>query len=238
MTHNGLRLQVCTLTLVALTIFGLLLIGGRHDHIIREYAYPLNGITPTETLKPGHRICEAPVEANGEFGQLVFWSSGADSRASVSVHRGTTPNAPTVAIGLLESGTTAGENVVTLTQPVTRSANLSVCVRSLHDVVTLYGGQSQYLSNFTGPPYGAPVIAGSHPDLTLWMQAWSAQPHGIWRSLSLAFRRMSLFRLSWVGAWTFWVLLVGVFAGFPLLVVAVWLALKAEHAHDDEIPLE
>jgi hypothetical protein len=43
---------------------------------------------------------------------------------------------------------------------------------------------------------------------------------------------MSLFRLHWVGAWTYWILLFGVFAGFPLFVWAIRLALKAEEEHD------
>ena len=40
-------------------------------------------------------------------------------------------------------------------------------------------------------------------------------------SLSLAFSRTSLWRPSWVGAWTFWVLALALLMSFGLAVVAV-----------------
>ncbi len=234
MTRKWIRLQIGALALIALIVVALLVLGGHRARPIRETAYDLNGISPAATLTRGQQICESPVQADGKFRELVFWNGGAGSKALVSVHLGKTPNTPTLALGILESlSAEAGENAVSLTQTVTPSPEMSVCVKSERGEMTLYGGQSQYLSNFSGPTYGAPVIAGSKPESTLWLQAWSAQPHGIWGWLSLAFHRMSLFRLSWVGAWTFWVLLVGVFAGFPLLVLAIWLALKDEQTHSD-----
>jgi len=237
MTRKRLRLQIGVLALVAAILIASLVISGDHGRIIRQTAYDLNGISPAVTLKHGEQTCETPVEAAGEFQYLEFWNSGsADGKALVSVHRGGTPDTPTVALGILEAGAAiAGENVATLTHAVTPSPSMTVCVQSLRGTMTLYGGQSQYLSNDGGPTYGAPVVIGSKPQLTLWLQAWSAQQHGIWNSLSVAFHRMSLFRLSWVGAWTFWVLLVGVFAGFPLLVLAMWLALKAERTPGDDV---
>ncbi|MGH3494642.1 MAG: hypothetical protein ACRDQ1_15605, partial [Sciscionella sp.] len=235
MTRNRLRLQIGVLGAIALALVALLVLSGSHGRTIREAAYDLGGIDPVVRLTDGGRACEAPVEADGAFRQLVFWSNGAGSKALVSVHQGRTPNTPTLALGILESGAEPGENVAKLTQAVTPSPDMSVCVKSVRGAVTLWGGQSEYLSNFSGPTYGAPVVLGFQPKSMLWMQAWSTRPHGIWDSLSLAFRRMSLFRLNWIGAWTFWILLVGVFTGFPLLVLAIWLALKAEQGHDDDI---
>ncbi len=40
-------------------------------------------------------------------------------------------------------------------------------------------------------------------------------------SLSLAFSRASLWRLSWVGPWTFWVLAIALLMAFGLVVAAV-----------------
>ena len=50
-------------------------------------------------------------------------------------------------------------------------------------------------------------------------------------SLSLAFSRASLWRPSWVGAWTFWVLVIALLVTFGLAVVAVVRA-----ADDDAAP--
>lgn len=235
MTRTRLRLQIGALALLVVAVIASLVFAAQQGRTVREAAYDVNGIYGVVRLVDGGQVCETPVQVDGEFQRLVFWSSGLNSKALVSVHQGESPIAPTVALGILESGSLMpGENVVTLTQPVAARHDLTVCVEAKRGAVTLFGGQSSYLSNSSGPPYGAPVIIGFQPESTLWLQAWSAKPHGLWDSLALAFRRMSLFRLSWVGTWTFWVLLIGVFAGFPLLVLAVWLALKAEEENRDE----
>lgn len=236
MTHGRLRLQIGVLAVIAVVLVALLALSGEHGRTIREAAYDLNGISPVVRITEGGQVCEAPVHVDGDFRQLAFWNYGAGSKALVSVHQGGTPNTPTLALGILESGAAGpGENVAKLTQKVAPSPDMSVCVKAVRGAMTLFGGLSQYLSNSTGPTYGAPVIRGFHPESTLWLQAWSVRRHGIWGSLSRAFSRMSLFRLTWVGAWTFWVLLLGVFAGFPLLVLAFWLALRAEQRDSDDI---
>ena len=51
-------------------------------------------------------------------------------------------------------------------------------------------------------------------------------------SLPTAFSRASLWRPSWVGAWTFWVLAIALLATFGLAVVAVISA-----AGDDDAPV-
>jgi hypothetical protein len=237
MTRKWLRLQVVVVASIALAIIAALVLSGNSGRTIREAAYDVNGINPLLGLSQGGRICEAPVRVDGPFRQLVFWSSGAGSKAVVSVHRGVAPRSKTVSRGFLEAAAVApGENVVTLTRTVAPSTHLRVCVTSVHGTTTLFGGGGQYLSNSSGSTFGAPVIIGFRPESTLWLQAWSTRPQGIWSSLPLAFRRMSLFRLDWVGAWTFWILLFGVFAAFPLSVMAIWLALKADRGRETDLP--
>jgi hypothetical protein len=233
MTGKRLRTQIGVVALIAAAVIAALVISGEQGRNVREAAYNLGGISAVVRLTDGGRVCEAPVAADGEFQRLVFWSSGAGSKALVSVHQGKTPNTPTLALGILESGAAApGENVAELTQAVPAARDLSVCVKAVRGAVTLFGGQPEYLSNSSGPTYGAPVISGFQPKSEFWLQAWSARPRGIWSALSLAFHRMSLFRPHWVGAWTFWILLFGVVAGFPLLGLAIWFAVKAERVDE------
>ena len=198
MTRTWLRLQIGTLALLGVVLIVLLVISAGRGRTVREAAYDINGINPVLRLVDGGRACETPVQVDGAFQRLVFWSSGLNSKALVSVHQGRSPRAPTLALGILESDALMpGENVAKLTQAVPAAHDLTVCVKAVRGAVTLFGGQSGYLSNFSGPPYGAPVVIGFHPASTLWLQAWSVKPHGLWSSLSLAFRRMSLFRLNW-----------------------------------------
>jgi hypothetical protein len=51
-------------------------------------------------------------------------------------------------------------------------------------------------------------------------------------ALPTVFHRAALFRPDWVGAWTFWLLLLAVVAAFPLTAIAIWLATRDGHEPD------
>jgi hypothetical protein len=210
--------QLWFVALCAVVVPAVLLVSGLRTHTTRVYAYSVPTITPLTTLTPGKQICEGPLIPQGAFQTAVFINSGANARALITVHTGRTATAPAVALGLLETVTPAeAENAVLLTQPVSTTSPLTLCVREQRGSMTLYGGS---------PWSGAPVIAGTSPATTLWLQLLSAVPHRFFGSLRLAFRRASLFRPGWVGTWTFWGLLLLIFAGFPAIVVGIRFALQ------------
>jgi hypothetical protein len=92
--------------------------------------------------------------------------------------------------------------------------------------VGLRGGAPQAARASTARVEGQPVPA----DLTLVFLRAEASS-----ALSLVpemFERATLFHPGWVGAWTFWALLVLVGAGVPLLL---WFALGAALRESDEV---
>lgn len=209
--------QLWFVALCAVVVPAGLLVSALRAHTTRTYAYSAPSITTLTTLTPGKRICEGPLTPQGGFRTAVFMNSGVNARALVTIHAGRVAAAPVVAVGSLATTPAEGENAVLLTPPVSTASQLTLCVREQHGSMTLYGGS---------PSHGAAAIAGAIPATPLWLQLLSASPRRFVDALPLAFRRASLFRPDWVGAWTFWALLLLVFGGFPAIVVGLSFALQ------------
>lgn len=218
--RRGLPAQLGFVALCALAVSAALVLSALRAQTTRVYAYSVAAIAPITTLAPGEHVCDGPVTPQGVFRTAVFMNSGAGARALITVHAGPSAAGPAVAAGILETATPAeGENAVLLTPAVSTASRLTLCVTEQQGSMTLYGGSARQ---------GGPAIARTDPATTLWLQLLSARPHRFLGSLGLAFRRAALFRPDWVGAWTFWALLVLLFAGFPAVVIAVRSALRDE----------
>jgi hypothetical protein len=102
---------------------------------------------------------------------------------------------------------------ITVAPMVTEGARVSVCVTNRGRAnVALYGGPDLAARTSTASLDGQPagtdislVFLRSHPASSLSL-------------LPAIFRRAALFRLSWVGAWTLWLLAAAVTLLVPLLL--------------------
>lgn len=186
----------------------------------RTFAASTADIALVATLHKGQHICESPIESEGAFRTAVFWTAGVGSSALVKVHAGTTARAPIISEAVL-AGTNGvpASTPVRLTKAVDSGAPVTICLSERHATMTLYGGS---------PSYGGPTIIGSSPGTALWLQLQTSKPQSLLASLPVAFRRASLFRPTWVGAWTFWVLLVGLVAVLPAGLICLHSAARDE----------
>jgi hypothetical protein len=57
--------------------------------------------------------------------------------------------------------------------------------------------------------------------------------HVLLSSLGLVLSRAALFRPSWVGSWTFWVLLLALLGTVPLGAITISAAFRLEAEHGD-----
>lgn len=101
-----------------------------------------------------------------------------------------------------------------LTEPVTPGAVIGVCIRNEGTAkVAIYGGGNLAYRRSDAAVDGQVVAA----DLALVFER--DEPRSVLAQLPRMFERAALFRPEWIGAWTYWVLLVAVVAGVPLALL-------------------
>ena len=82
------------------------------------------------------------------------------------------------------------------------------------------------------PGYDGATIAGSKRRLAFSIVMVEPEQHSLVAALPLAFSRASLFRPSWMGSWTYWLLLIALVGVIPLGAVAVSAAMRSEQGSD------
>lgn len=114
-----------------------------------------------------------------------------------------------------------------LTRPVAAGQYVKVCVRNLSaGTTTLMGSTANNLS-------GALSIAGKPSPVAMSLLFLRPQSRSLLSLLPAVFRRAALFRPTWVGAWSFWVLGFGLLLAFGLAAWAVVLACRADGRDSD-----
>lgn len=196
-------------TVIALA--GLLIAGSRHLTVRTASAEAPNQFT-IATLRPGHAVCEGPIISQGPARGVGIWGSAAGTTARLTI---TVKNAATheiLASGSLHAVAQEGEWTARLARDVPGGHPVQICLTENVGAFSLAGSASSDAHvTVTGIP------TGQRFSLVL----LSDGNQSLLGSLSLAFSRASLWRPSWVGPWTFWVLAVALLATFGLAVVAV-----------------
>lgn len=192
----------------------------------RSEAFSLN-VQTAQTLAPiyPHRSgCQGPIGAQSPFSGLVayFGTSGPPGAAiDVTVRDATGGDV------LARGGIPAGWSGLTtfhvhLDHAIRLGRNVTVCFRSRGPaLVALLGSRTAY-------PATALVVAGKRTHTQAELIFLRPHPPSLWSLLPTVFRRAALFRPSWVGVWTFWVLSAGLLAAFVLGGAAVGRAAQDE----------
>lgn len=209
------------LGLALLAILALLVVGTRHI-VVRTASADAPNQTRLPALRPGQTACEGPLISHGPARSVGVWGTSGAVRAHLTV---TVQNAATHAVlaaGALGGTPGDGERVAHLVQGAPGGRPLEVCV-------TDQAGEFSLDGSAASPP--GLVATGLPPGQKFSLALLSDGDQTLLGSLSTAFSRASLWRPSWVGPWTFWMLLIALLATFGLAVVAVVSA-----AGDDEAP--
>lgn len=209
-TGRNRRVLVPVVSIVVIAFAGLLIAGSRHLSVRTATADAPNQLT-IATLRPGQVLCEGPLTSHGTASGVGIWGSaaGGTARSTITVKDPSTHE--TLASGSLQAVPSNNEWPVRLSAKVPGGRPVQVCLTQDAGSFLLGGSAVSYPDvSATGTPGGQRFALVLLSDGRSWID-----------SLSLAFSRASLWRPSWVGAWTFWVLAVALLMTFGLGVVAV-----------------
>lgn len=173
-------------------------------------------------LRPGKRVCEGPLVSDLPARNVAIFGGGAGETAQVTVDVQDAADHTSLASGHLRAASAQRGWLIPVNPAIPRGRPVRVCVTDDHGAFSLSGNPGS-----TPTVTATGLAAGQRFSLVL----YTDRDQSLLGSLSTAFSRASLWRPSWVGAWTFWVLAIALLATFGLGVVAV-----VNAADDDDPP--
>jgi hypothetical protein len=203
-----MRKRLATLAAVAtLGVLAVLVAAVLDD---RETAFTV-GLPPVRIaaeLQPGERICRTDIDVPAEFSRVrLFAASFGRPGPALGVTAGR-------ARGTVEKGYPDNSAVEASLSEVAEGERIDVCVTNEGDSrVALRGSPPDTPPPYLGDPNLEPQIG---------VAFLRDEPRSMAALVPAAFQHASRFRPAWIGAWTFWVLLVMVAAGVPALLMAAY----------------
>lgn len=206
---------------IAVIAVAVLLITAASRRNVREYSLRVADQEAVAVLAGSDFACEGPVSSPRTFTGIAIWGGPATGVAAVRVTVRAAGVDRALASGTIRA-TAVGEHVATLNQSVAAHRRVRICVTSTLKTFALNGD----------PVSGPDVPTTGHGDHLAFSLSLVNDRHSLLGSLPVAFDRATLFKLSWLGSWTFWVLAIALLASFAVAILAVACA-AGEDATDD-----
>jgi hypothetical protein len=188
---------------------------------VRQYALGAPDQFPVAVLKPGDRVCEGPIRTPTSIQQVGIWGGAVTDRSDTTVSVDNAGSGRELAGGTL-TATGAAEQHVTLSRTIAADQSIRVCLTQRRNAFSLLGSPS------VNPTV---VMTGAQPGSQYSLVLLQRSGTSLLNSLPTAFSRASLFKPSWVGSWTFWLL-----AGLLVATIALGAIGIALAAREDEAP--
>jgi hypothetical protein len=202
----------------ALAVVGLVLAASRGFEL-REFALRSPDQRSVALLRPSQQVCEGPVSSPQRFDSVGIWGSSVVGTAGLSVEVQEAGTRRMLASARIGATTATGEHVGALSHPISAARPLRICLVGDLNTFSVAGSDAQYANV---------VMTGRRPGSEFSLVLLRHRK-SLLSALPTAFSRASVFHLSWVGSWTFWVLGIGLLGTFGLIVIAV-----ADAADSDE----
>ena len=181
----------------------------------RAFALPVDRVGPVAKLGAGDTACQEPLVAQEDYEivELEAGSTGAP-RLVVTVARPRGVGRPFARVEVPPPGR-RGLVRADLGGTIPQETRFELCVTNLGDgVAAVYG--SGAIANDLSAVTGDGAREGSDMALTFLRD----EPVSVLAQLPEMFERAALFRPGFVGAWTYWLLLLAVVIGVPGLLFA------------------
>jgi hypothetical protein len=225
---NARRTWIPVAGLALVTVVVLLIAGAGGLHT-RAFALGSPNQTQVATLNPAQQVCEGPVTSPEPVGAARIWAytNGGPSTLAVLVEDATTHKVFSSGRFSISTNPSAYTTRLAGTTPSRTPVSICLTASGSHQVVLL--GSAPVRPGVLISQAGKPV----QREFSLVLLKASSE--SLISALPTAFSRAALFRPSWVGSWTFWLLTVALLASFGLAVVAVRAAAGADEVDVGEV---
>jgi hypothetical protein len=202
------RSGLIALGLAAIAVIAGLLIAGFQTIQGRTYSLRVPDSGGAGIASASHRVCEGPIRSPWTASGVAVFADPATGRPTLAVR--VFAGGRLIASGSRTPSPSGREQLVALDHPIRAGQAVQVCIATSGGTLTVYGAGAQ-----------APAVVAH--GLLPGMQFSLVLTHSttLIGSLSRAFSRAAIFRPSWVGAWTFWLLLALLGCTLPLAGVAL-----------------
>ena len=193
-------------------LIALLLLAGleeRND----AFELPVTRKQPVAMLLPGQRACQRPLVAQEDF-EIVRLTLAAEEEAEIGVEAVRSGRVPR-ARGRLRIGRSRSTRDVGLGPTVSKEERFELCVANEGGGrAAVYGAEAR-LDDLT-------AVEGNtaRPNSDMALRFLRDRQHSLLSQTPRAFERAALFKPTFLGAWTFWLLALGVVIGVPALLSA------------------
>lgn len=207
-THRSAMLAIAITVVTA-----ALVVAGLDSGAVRTYSVRVPDSGSVGIAHSSHRLCEGPVQSPALARGVEVFADPASGAPIVAVT--VLAGGRTIATGSRTAEAAGREQRIRLDHPIPADRPVQVCIGASGGALTVFGAGAQ------APSVAARgVTPGTQFALVL------TRPGTLLGTLSTAFSRAAIFRPSWVGAWTFWLLTALLACTLPLAGVAVLRALQ------------
>ncbi|MDQ6835773.1 MAG: hypothetical protein M3016_06255 [Actinomycetota bacterium] len=190
---------------------------------------------PVAILKPGQSVCQGPISVPAAFDGITAWLPVQPAPSpTTSLTATVTPSAgggrPASTALRISAG--VGRALVWLhgVFPATiasgRAATLCLTATRGGSIHLMGGSATDSSGRLTGRPPGILTTAPTSP--TALSLVFLRHPRSLVSMVPTVLTRAALFRPTWMGAWTYWLLLAGLLGATGLLAVALARAADAD----------
>ena len=187
-----------------------LLVAATRPTATRGFALNAPNQMPVAVLRPSARACEGAFAAAEPVRQVSIWGASVVGRSHVRVDVRDARSRRILASGTVRATTHPSEYAASLDRRVPAGRRVRLCLTSQLNSFSLLGA-----------PAPAPGISTRGLKAGQVFSVVLQDRRSLLSSLPLAFSRASLFKPSWVGSWTFWVLAAALLATLVLGALAI-----------------
>lgn len=212
------------LPFAGLSLLGVaaVLIAGAGGLSTRTFALGSPNQVQVALLDPGRRVCEGPITSSGDVAAVRIWGAAVGAPATVAVAVADASTRTVLARGRVDLTPTPDAYTAQLRGTAPRGRPLSVCV-------TGHGPPPvELLGSAPVRPGVLMTMAGKTLQAEFSLVLLGNSRQSLLTALPTAFSRAALYRPSWVGQWTFWLLAFALLATFGLGARAIGAAARAD----------
>jgi hypothetical protein len=215
---STVRVMLVFIALAALTLVALLT-AGSSTLAVRTFALDSPNQFPVAVVGHSEHICEGPVISRGPAQAVEIWGTAVGAPAQITVDVKDASSGERLAAGQLDATSVPNAYTARLDVAVAGGRPLRVCLVADAGSLTLLGSPA------VRPDV---TLTGGKPGLEYSLVLLNDTGQSLLGSLGRAFSRASLFRPTWMGSWTFWLLAAALLGTAAFGAVAIGAAAGAD----------